>query len=140
MGKINMGRVILGGLLAGVVLNIGEFLINEPILGEQWKGAMEALNLPPVGGGAIAWFVVMSFVLGIAIVWIYAAMRPRFGAGPKTAIIVGLTVWFLVWVWSFGGTMVFGLYPTNLVLITLVWGLFEVPIASVAGAWLYKED
>ncbi len=140
MGKINVGRVVLGGLLAGVVLNIGEFLLNEPILGEQWTAAMAALNLPPVGGGAIASFVVMSFVLGIAIVWIYAAMRPRFGAGPKTAIIVGLTVWFLVWLWSFGGTTVIGLYPTNLVLITLVWGLFEVPIASLAGAWLYKEE
>ena len=50
MAKINMGRVILGGLLAGWVLNIGEFLLNEPILGKQWVAAMEALNRPPIGG------------------------------------------------------------------------------------------
>ncbi len=140
MAKINMGRVILGGLLAGLVLNIGEFLLNEPILGKQWVAAMEALNLPPIGGSAIGWFVAMSFALGIAIVWLYAAIRPRFGAGPKTALCAGLTVWFFVWLWGFGGTVVLGLYPTKLVLITVIWGLFEVPIAAVVGAWPYKEE
>ncbi len=33
-----------------------------------------------------------------------------------------------------------GLYPTKLVLITVIWGLFEVPIAAVVGAWPYKEE
>ncbi len=61
MAKINMGRVILGGLLAGLVLNIGEFLLNEPILGKQWAAAMEALNLPPIGGSAIG--LVCGYVL-----------------------------------------------------------------------------
>ena len=140
MEKINIGRVMLGGLLAGLVLNVGEFLLNEPILGKQWAAAMEALNRPPISGGAIGWFVVMSFVLGITMVWLYAAIRPRYGAGPKTAICAGLTVWFFIWLWGFGGTVVMGLYPTKLVVITVVWGLFEVPLASLAGAWLYKEE
>ena len=140
MAKINMVRVVLGGLLAGLVLNIGEFLLNEPILGKQWAAAMESLNRSATSGSQVAWFVVMSFVLGIAMVWLYAGIRPRYGAGPKTAICAGLTVWFLVWVWGFGGTLVMGLYPTGLVLITVLWGLVEVPLAALAGAWLYKEE
>ena len=32
-----------------------------------------------------------------------------------------------------------GLFPVRLLVITAVWDLFEMPIASVAGAWLYKE-
>ncbi len=140
MGKINIGRVVLGGLLAGVVLNIGEFVLNVALLEEQWKAAMESLNRAQVGDAAIVWFNVWGLVMGIAIVWTYAAMRPRFGAGPKTAIIVGLAVWFMVWVLGFGSSIIIGLYPTNLVLISLVWGLFEVPIATVTGAWLYKEE
>ena len=28
MGNINLGRVVLGGLLAGLVLNVGEFLLK----------------------------------------------------------------------------------------------------------------
>ena len=34
MGKINFMRVLLGGLLAGVVINIGEGVLNEAILGD----------------------------------------------------------------------------------------------------------
>lgn len=140
MGKINLGRVILGGLLAGLVLNIGELVLNAAILEEEWKAAMESLNRAQVGDAAVVWFNVWGFVFGIAAVWTYAAMRPRFGAGPKTAIIVGLALWFMLWVLGFGSSIIMGLFPTNLVLITLVWGLFEVPIATVAGAWLYKEE
>ncbi|MFQ5789979.1 MAG: hypothetical protein ACE5JI_05815 [Acidobacteriota bacterium] len=140
MGKISVGRVILGGLLAGVVMNIGEFLLNEPILGDDWEAAMQALNRPAIGSGAIALFVVMGFALGIASVWVYASIRPRFGAGPKTAVLAGLTVWFLAYLYGAVGMSVMEVFPTNLVVIGTVWGFFEVPIATVAGAWLYKEE
>ncbi|OGG48685.1 MAG: hypothetical protein A3F84_29495 [Candidatus Handelsmanbacteria bacterium RIFCSPLOWO2_12_FULL_64_10] len=139
MSKINVGRVIVSGLLAGVVLNVGEFVLNEPILGDQWTAAMAALNRPPIGGDMIAWFVLLTFVLGIALVWLYAAIRPRFGAGPKTAVWAGVTVWFFACLWGFGSTWVMGLFPARLVGIILVWELIEVPLAAVAGAWLYRE-
>jgi hypothetical protein len=139
MGKINVGRVILGGLVAGVVINIGEFILNEPILGTQWIAAMESLNRPPMEGSMIVWFSVMSFILGISMVWVYAAIRPRFGPGPKTAVVAGLTVWFFAWLWGFGSTWVMGLFPAGLVGITLAWGLVESCLATAAGAWLYKE-
>jgi hypothetical protein len=140
MGKINLGRVIIGGLLAGVVLNVLEFLLNGPILGGQWAAAMESLNrMLPEGAGAMIGYIVWNFLMGIALVWFYAIARPRLGPGPKTAICMGLAVWFVVWFLGFGATLLAGMFPANLVVITLIWELFEVPIASVAGAWLYKE-
>jgi hypothetical protein len=33
-----------------------------------------------------------------------------------------------------------GLFPTRLLVITAVVAFFEMIIAAVAGAWLYKED
>jgi hypothetical protein len=141
MGKINLGRVVLGGLLAGVVLNVFEFVLYEPILGEQWRAAMESLGRTmPTGAGTIIGYVIWSFLLGIALVWFYAAMRPRFGPGPKTAVLTGLAVWFVVWFLGFGGTLLSGMFPGNLVVVTLIWEFFEVPIATLAGAWLYKEE
>ena len=140
MGKINYGRVVLGGLLAGVVLNVLEFVLNVPILGDRWTAAMEALNLTgPEGAGVTIAYVIWSFLLGIALVWFYAAIRPRFGPGPKTAICTGLAVWFVVWFLAFGGTVISGMFPTSLVVIVLIWEFFEVPIATLAGAWLYQE-
>jgi len=139
MGRINIGRVLLGGLLAGVVLNVGEYVLNQPILGEQWTVTMEALGLQAMSGSAVIWMVSWNFVMGISLVWVYAAIRPRFGPGPKTAVIAGLSVWFLVWLLGFGTTVIAGIFPGSLVGVTLIWGLFEVPIATVAGAWLYQE-
>lgn len=141
MSKINLGRVVLGGLLAGVVLNVFEFVLNGPILGDQWTAAMESLNrAAPTDAGTMIGYAIWNFLLGIALVWFYAAMRPRFGPGPKTALLTGLAVWFVIWFLGFGGTLLSGMFPANLVVVTLIWEFFEVPIATLAGAWLYKED
>ena len=139
MAKINIVRVILGGLAAGFVLNIGEIILNEPILGDQWRAALTSLNREAIGGSAIAIFIVAGFLLGIAMIWTYAAIRPRLGAGPRTAVCAGLLVWFFSYLYPSAGFMALDLFPTDLILIGLVWGFFELPIAAVAGAWLYKE-
>jgi hypothetical protein len=82
MAGIRWGRVLAGGLVAGLIINIGESILNVPLAGEELAQALEARNLPPVGGGAIAYFIGMCFLLGILMVWIYAAVRPRLGPGP----------------------------------------------------------
>lgn len=138
-GKVNWSRVVLGGLVAGLVINVGEFVLNEPILGRQWAEAMEALNQSPPGGSSIAIFVVLSFLLGIASVYLYAAIRPRFGAGAKTAICAGLIVWFFAYFYASAGFLAMGLFPTSLVVIATLWGLVEIPLATLAGASMYKE-
>jgi len=139
MTKINFARVLLGGLVAGLVLNLGDWLFHEPLMGEQWKAAMAAYNMPMPGTSAIIWFVIMDFIIAIALVWLYAAMRPRFGAGVRTAVVAGLTVWFFGWLVHMGGLMAMGIYPQSLLMITLVWGFFLMPIVAIVGAWLYKE-
>ena len=62
--------------------------------------ALRASNLPALGGSAIGGFVFFAFLLGIVTVWLYAAIRPRFGAGAKTAVIAGLFVWFFAYFYS----------------------------------------
>jgi hypothetical protein len=82
--------------------------------------------------------VVTGFVQGIATVCLYAAIRPRFGAGPRTAVIAGSSVWFfsswmhLVWA-------LFTSVPVTVVLVPLVANLPLVVLAGLAGARLYRE-
>ncbi len=139
MGKINMGRVIAGGLLAGLIINIGELILNTMIVGESWNEALKALNRPPVGSESIPYFVLISFGLGIVLVWIYAAIRPRFGPGATTAIGAGLIVWALAYLYPTAGAVPMKLFPSHLMLSGTLWGLVEVPLAALAGAWLYRE-
>ena len=139
MSGINTGRVLQGGFLAGLVITIGEFVSNL-LFGDQFNAALETLGRPPIGGGAIAALsVVLLFALGVLMVWLYAGLRPRFGAGPRTAIITGLVVWVLFSAFPTVGYAVLDLFPTNLLVIGLAWTLVETLLATVAGAWFYRE-
>src|SRR6266404_428420 len=100
LGNINMGRVIMAGLLAGLVVNISETILKLFVVNKDMEAALLAMNLPLVGGPAIGGFVVMAFLLGIMTVWLYAAIRPRFGPGVKTAVCAGLVVWFFAYLYS----------------------------------------
>src|SRR5216110_3124332 len=94
MGKINLGRVLLGGLVAGVVLNAGEWLLNGVVLKSTMDAFFKKCGIPQPGNNFLVIAIAITFVLGIVIVLGYAAIRPRFGPGPKTAIIAALFAWF----------------------------------------------
>jgi hypothetical protein len=38
VGGINLRRVVLGGLLAGLVINASEYLLSAVVLGEDMNG------------------------------------------------------------------------------------------------------
>jgi len=140
MSKINYGRAIPGGLLAGLVINVGEFVLNEVIFKKQLEEMVRQHNLPTPGMVFIATAVLLTFIMGIIIVVTYAMIRTRLGPGPKTAICAGLTFWFAVYVYcGILNSTVFGVEP-SLMAIGLVWGAAEYVIAAVAGAWLYRES
>jgi hypothetical protein len=126
-------------LLAGLVFNIGESILNAVVLAESMKAVTAAHNLNEVGPAAIGVFVVLGFILGIVMTWLYAAVRPRLGPGPKTAILVGVVVWFMVYLISMVGMTVMGLASAQMAALALVWGLVEIVLAALAGGWAYKE-
>src|SRR6185503_669852 len=99
MGRINMGRVVVGGLLAGLLINVSEAILNGVLFGEENNAALAALNRPPMDNGMIVWFVILGFGLGIVAVWLYAAIRPRFGPGVRTAVLASLAVWVLAYLY-----------------------------------------
>jgi hypothetical protein len=130
MGKINWTRVFLGGLLAGIVLNILGFATMTMYLRGIWKPEVEALNpdFQETIGFWIFW-IVFYFVLGILAVWLYSAIRPRYGAGAKTGVIAGLAVWILG-----------GLSFASLLVIDGLTFLVMLVVATLFGAWVYREQ
>ncbi len=139
MGSINMGRVVVGGLVAGVVINISEYLLNAVVLAQDMTDALKALNRPPVDSTMIMWFVVLAFGIGVMAVWVYAAIRPRMGPGVQTAICASLVIWGLAYLYPNLSSAILGLFPVRLMVIATVWGLVELLVAGVAGAWIYTE-
>lgn len=139
MRGINIPRVVIGGIIAGLVINVSEFIANTVVLGADMNAAIARLNLPPVGGRAMGVFVAMGFALGIATIWLYAAIRPRYSPGPTTALCAGVTAWFFAYFYGSVGMTVMGMFPARLMAIGVIWGLGELLLAAVAGAYFYKE-
>jgi len=141
MAHTNRARVVLGGLLAGLMINLVQFLIHGVILAAAWSQAMQALGKPAGGPstGAIVIFNIMGFVLGIASVWVYAAIRPRYGEGPTTALRAGVAVWAIGALLPNLGTFAIGVFPTRLLAIATVASLVDILVGTLAGAWVYTE-
>ncbi len=139
MGKINVVRVILGGILAGLIINVSESVLNFFVVGESFELALRESGAPPPGGGTIGVYIVVAFLLGIVTVWLYAAIRPRFGPGPKAAVLAGFIVWLLAYLWRLLDIGLTGLFDPGLLVLPAVWGLVEIVLAALAGAWLYRE-
>ncbi len=139
MSNINVGRVIGGGLVAGVVYNAGEAFLNLVILKDAADAMVKRLSIPPVGDEFIMKATLMMFVVGVINVFLYAAMRPRFGPGPKTAVLAGLAIWFLSFVYLSVMMTWMGVFEMGPTITGLAFELVEAILASLAGAWIYKE-
>ena len=83
---MNIKKVVVGGIVAGVILNVVDFIANYA-LGARMRAEAEAfksgISDQMMAGNAVISYVIMDLVLGIALVFTYAAVRPRFSAWSR---------------------------------------------------------
>lgn len=139
MGGINVTRWLAGGVVAGIVMWVIEGAASM-LYAEEMQTVMEGLGLSmEMSAGAWVMTVLMSLLTGLVLVFFYAAARPRFGPGPKTATIVAIALFLGGMLVSLMGYAMMGLFPARLVLIWGSIGLVEMILVSLAGAWVYRE-
>jgi hypothetical protein len=140
MSSISTGRVILGGIVAGIVSDILGYLVDGVWLAPRWAEGMKALGHVNFAANQWIGFNLLGIAGGIVAIWVYAAIRPRFGPGVGTAIKAGAAVWFLGTLLPNSAFMYLaGLFPRHLTLYTTIGAFFEVVIGTIIGAMLYKE-
>jgi hypothetical protein len=140
---INTRKVVVGGLVGGVVLAVLDLVANGLLFADQNTAALNALN-PDLAantqGAAMAVvFVILDLLFGILLVWTYAAMRPRFGPGVKTAALAGLQVWAVAFLMYLGMTFM-GMWTWGYMITGALVFLVCMLIAAFIGGMLYKEE
>ena len=139
---INTSKVVVGGLVAGVVSNIVGFVAFGMLLGPRMQA--EAVAVAPaladraMSGAAIAKEVISAFVIGFLLVWLYAAMRPRFGPGARTAILAALVVWICGFIFHLDWVLVGMMSPATNAAASAAAAV-QVVAAALAGARIYTE-
>jgi hypothetical protein len=141
MGRMNLGRVVLGGIAAGIVLDISEGVMRGMLLRDQGADMMARLGLPSaVTTKQLVAFNLWGLVVGVLTILLYAGIRPRMGAGPKTAIIAGLFVWALVFALGAMPFVFTHVLPVGFAVMTACAEGVMMIFAGLVGGALYKED
>jgi len=135
-----MPRVVVGGFVAGVVINLFEWL-GSLLYMEEMLAALEAHDLSfETTPGMMVVSVLMGFVAGFVAIWFYAACRPRFGPGPATAAKVALFLFLGGYFLAIVGYSFLGIFPTRMLTLWAGVALVELVLATIAGAWVYREE
>ena len=134
MGKINWPRVFLCGLLTAAIA----ILLALPIFALTRVGSDVLAGFEAGGEAFPVLLLILHLAIGIWAMWLYAAIRPRYGPGPKTAALAGLAVWV------FGALVAvlvgsYRLIPLGALVFLLAVSLPTTIVAVVVGAWPYKE-
>ncbi len=141
MSKINVGKIVPGGILAGLLMTGIDYVVNNYILAGDWRNTaqMHNIDLGIMGGtAALVTMVLVDFVLGQVLVLTYAAIRPRFGPGTGTAAIAAFLVFLpeALVLATFAGIIIsWDLYIRQAALM-----LVSVIAGGLAGAWVYSEE
>jgi hypothetical protein len=124
---MDASRILLGGLIAGVIITLGEAL-RSIVLSTQISTSM------PLGV-----FVIRCVMLGFGCVLLYAAMLPRFGSGVRAAAQCGIIVFLIGAAFPPFGMTTSAFPEPRAVLMAMIWNAVIIPLATIAGALVYRE-
>jgi hypothetical protein len=142
MKRINVGRMLLGGIVAGILLFMADGFIHSKLLHEHWMAAMKAAGRSVQAeehGSDMLYFAAFELLRGVALAWVYAVFRTHYGPGPGTAICAGLALWAIMFPVFFLQEVPLGFYSTTLLAL---WSLYEIipsVIAGLVAGALYKD-
>ena len=136
MSRINWSRVLVCGLLAGIVWLILGSLVTA-LLGRDFAAVPgNRLAAPTLGFTLLN--IVIDLLEGVSILWLYAAIRATYGAGAKTALIAAVAWWFIVTLGDITWCS-FGFFPPRTVVPLIFGTLPALALATLVGARFYKD-
>ena len=128
---------MLCGVVTGVVWTILS-AISTWYVGADFNSAIPGNKIFAPSAGLATFLLTVNLAGGIWAMWLYAAIRPRYGAGAKTAAIAGFS-WWVVSTLADATWGSFKLVPLKALVQLSAVSLPEMIVAVLVGAWLYRE-
>ncbi len=142
MNEINIKRLFVASLITLVVFIVVELLVETTFetfvfehgitewylqLVQHWGWENNLVN------------ILIALLNTSTMMWLYAALRPMFGVGVKTALITSLFVFVFVSAFAINVANLSG-YPLRIALIESGYLILELPASIIAGAYIYEHD
>jgi len=138
--KLNQARIWLGGIAGGVVWSAWSFFIGmrQAPLYDAMKKQGLFLKVPRYPFFTGQW-ILLLFVMSILVAYLYAWSRATAGAGPKTALKIGMLVGFCAGVPGNFAQAAWSPVPRILPLGWMLDLWIGAILASLVAGFLYKE-
>ena len=132
-----MMKWFISGSFIGIVIVVGESFLNGVILADQLQASSLSATSEPKNQAALAiFFLLKLYFYGFIIIWFYQSICPKYGEGLKSSLVAGVFFAFLIWVWVMSSMYAAGYVTWEVTLTTMIWGMIEVPLATLAGSTL----
>lgn len=133
MKSVSVLRFITGGMVTGLILNVGGLTLVHFFLSGSMKEMIERF------GGLPSWaplaHLTMRFAIGFGALWVLIATHSRFEAFPSALLVATFVSWMLVYPVPLETWWNVGTFSVRAILLTAIWGYFELLLATLAG-WL----
>jgi hypothetical protein len=136
---MNPARVVLGGLAAGLFLLASGIALGHGVLGPEYIRAFASHRAHPVSAATVIENTAVRLAYGFLVAFLYASLRPRFGAGPRTAVVTALFVWVAAFLPRYLELHEFGILEGWRLGVSVPWGLAELILAALLAGWIYRE-
>ena len=139
--KINCKRVVLGGILGGIVWALWSMIIHMTLLARRYEAAQAngEFLAEPRYPGFVVWYMLLLIALGIVLAWLYAASRATLGPGPLSAVKVGLAVGLIQAIPANFAGSAWAPISRYFHLGWVLEGLVGCVLATLFAGWYYKE-
>jgi hypothetical protein len=141
MNAINWRRVAIGAAAAGVLMNVMDAVTNGLLMFNDFQANSRRLGLDPaaaIAPAAVFTWIALDFVFGWILVWMYAAMRPRYGPGVATALR-SATAMYVPTTSIIAGFAIQGFLTPRLFAGMALAGALTLAAGALIGGWLYRE-
>lgn len=127
---MNWGKVILGGVLAGIVVTLAGYVLHEVILGATYEKYPDVFTQQ---GGSPAWFFVIGILISLFAAILFAKTRRCWADGLMGGVTFGFWLGMVAFFSTFYNPLVIDGFPYFL---SWCWGGCNLIEAVLGGAVL----
>jgi hypothetical protein len=127
---MNWTRVLLGGLAAGIVTTIADFVLHGMVMAPTYMRYTEVFSQTQANP---LWFTLISICIGIAVAVLFALTRGSWASGVAGGVTFGFFVGLVGFFPSFYSPLVIEGFPYYL---AWCWGGITMIDSLLAGAVL----
>lgn len=133
-------RLLLATIVAGIVMNVLDALVNGVFFLDEFRANAVRLGLDPGAAqsplGIVTW-ATLDFVFAFVLAYIYGALRATYASGPITALKAGAML-YLPTTGVILGFGVLGMLTGALLVKMVLSGLLVVAIGAIVAGRMYE--